>query len=90
MSWIEDIQGLTTVLDENDAPVQRRSVIKFEGATVADDGTKTVVSVVGGGGAGTQSITGDATPTTVAELKQTVDSLVAALVALGLATDNRA
>lgn len=52
MSWIEDIQGLTTVLDENDAPVQRRSVVKFEGATVADDGTKTVVTIAGGAGAG--------------------------------------
>lgn len=50
MSWIKDIQGLTTVLDENDDPVQRRSVISFEGATVADDGTKTVVTFDGGSG----------------------------------------
>lgn len=50
MSWIDDIQGLTTVLDPAGAPVQRRSVIQFAGAAVVDDGTKTVVTIDGGTG----------------------------------------
>jgi hypothetical protein len=54
MTWIDDIQGLTVVLDENGAPVQRRSVISFAGAAVADDGTKTVVTIAGGVGSGIQ------------------------------------
>jgi hypothetical protein len=45
-SWLGDIQGITTVLDENDDPVQQRQVIKFEGQTAEDDGEKTVVRPV--------------------------------------------
>lgn len=90
MSWIEDIQGVTTILDENGDPVERRKTVQLIGADVADDGTKTVVDITRGAGAAPESITGDATPATVAELKQAVDSIIAALVARGIATDDRA
>lgn len=90
MSWIEDIQGVTTILGENGDPVERRKTVQVIGADVADDGTKTVIDITRGAGATPESITGDATPATVAELKQAVDSIIAALVARGIATDDRA
>jgi hypothetical protein len=90
MSWIEDVQGVTTILDEAGDPVQRRKTVQFIGADVADDGEKTVVDITRGEGATPEVITGDATPATVAELKQAVDSIIAALVARGIATDGRA
>jgi hypothetical protein len=90
MSWIEELQGLKTVLDEAGDPVERRQTIQFIGADVTDDGEKTVVDITRTGAATPESITGDATPATVAELKQAVDSIIAALVARGIATDDRA
>lgn len=44
-SWITDIQGITTVLDAAGDPVQRRKTIQVVGATVTDDGSKTVIEV---------------------------------------------
>lgn len=89
MSWIEDLQGLTTVLDENGDPVERRKVVQFVGADVADDGTKTVVDITRGSGATPESITGEATTPTLTQLTAIVSSIIAALVARGIATDDR-
>jgi hypothetical protein len=44
-SWIEDIQGYTTVLDENGDPVERRHAFQIVGATVTDNGSVTVIEV---------------------------------------------
>lgn len=90
MSWILEIQGITTILDEAGDPVEQRKVVQVIGADVADDGEKTVIDITRGAGVTPESITGDATPATVAELKQAVDSIIAALVARGIATDDRA
>jgi hypothetical protein len=47
--WIEDVQGVTTLIDSSDVATQRRSSLKIIGATLADDGTKTVLTITGGG-----------------------------------------
>jgi hypothetical protein len=46
--WIEDIQGIRTILDENGDPVQRRAAFQVLGATVSDNGTHTVIEVPAG------------------------------------------
>lgn len=89
-TWLLNLRGVVNVLDEDGEPVETRQTIQFVGADVADDGEKTVVDITRGAGATPESITGDATPATVAELKQAVDSIIAALVARGIATDDRA
>ena len=44
-SWIQDIQGYTTILDENGDPVQRRHALQVVGATVTDNGSVTLIEV---------------------------------------------
>lgn len=45
MTWISDLQGLTTVLDGAGTELPRRTTIQFDsGLSVTDDGTKTVVA----------------------------------------------
>lgn len=90
MSWIEDLQGVTTILDEAGDPVQRRKTVQIIGADVSDDGEKTVVDITRGAGAEPESITGEATAPDLTQLTAIVDSIIAALVARGIATDDRA
>ena len=47
-NWINDIQGITTVLDSAGDPVQRRKAVQVLGATVSDNGTHTVIEVPAG------------------------------------------
>lgn len=54
MSWIENIQGLTTLKTWLDTALQRRSVMKVGGLPVHDDGTQTVLN-------GVQEISGSGT-----------------------------
>ena len=82
-AWISQIQGITEVRF-GDTAVDRTHVLTFPEGSGENIGDATVIfpdAPVG--------VTGDATPATVAELKQTVDSILRALVALGLATDSR-
>jgi hypothetical protein len=51
MSWITDIQGITTLLTGLDTALTRRSVMKVGGLPVFDDGVQTVLN-------GVQEITG--------------------------------
>ena len=85
--WITDIQGVTTVKNAAGVAQPRRHVIKFTGAAVTDDGTQTVVGLPGAGAV--QSITGNKTTVNDTNLQAQITSIVNALVALGLATDNR-
>jgi len=82
--WITQIQGITEVRF-GDTAVDRTHVLTFPAGAGENVDDATVIfpdAPVG--------VTGDATPSTVAELKQSVDSIIAALVALGLVTDSRA
>jgi hypothetical protein len=54
MSWIENIQGLTTLKTWLDTALSRRSSMKVGGLPVYDDGTQTVLN-------GVQQITGSGT-----------------------------
>jgi hypothetical protein len=83
-SWIAEIQGVTEIKFGATAE-DRKHILTFPAGSGGNVGDETAVFPNA-----PVSITGDATPATVAELKQAVDSIIAALVALGLATDNRA
>jgi hypothetical protein len=89
MSWIEDLQGVTTILDENGDPVERRKTVQIIGADVADDGTKTVVDITRGAGPTPESITGTTAMADLAAARVVINSIIAALVARGIATDDR-
>lgn len=82
-AWIADIQGIVDVR-AGATTVDRRKILEVP-AGQAETSVDAVVlfpdAPVG--------VTGDATPATVAELKQSVDSIIRALEALGLATDSR-
>lgn len=56
--WLTDIQGYTTVLDGDGAPVDRRRAIQIIGATVTDTGTVTVVQMPPSGATGPTGATG--------------------------------
>ena len=82
-AWISEIQGITEVRF-GDTAVDRKHILTFPAGSGENGGDETVVfpdAPIG--------VTGDSTPATVAELKQSVDSIIAALVALGLVTDAR-
>ncbi len=53
-TWIEEIQGVTTILDTAGNPQPTRHTLKFTGVLVDDDGANTVVHLgpqaIGGGG----------------------------------------
>jgi hypothetical protein len=82
-AWIADIQGLVDVRS-GDTTVDRRHILQVpEGqAEPSDDAVVLFPDAPVG-------VTGDATPATVAELQQSVDSIIRALAALGLVTDAR-
>lgn len=84
MSWIDEIQGLTTVRNAAGVALPRRSTIQFGGIAVTDDGTQTLV-----GGAAPASITGTLAMANLAAQNVVINSIVAALVAKGIVTDNR-
>jgi hypothetical protein len=46
--WIPDVQGYREILDAGGNPVARRKMLQVTGATVTDDGSKTVIAVPAG------------------------------------------
>jgi len=82
-AWISQIQGVTEVRF-GDTAVDRTHVLTFPAGAGENVGDATVICPDAPVG-----VTGDATPATVAELKQSVDSIIRALAALGLAVDAR-
>ena len=74
--WVGNIQGITTIKDADGEDLQRRKALKFK-CEVGDDGTVSIIfpsAPVGVTGANDAAA---------------LDSLVAALVTLGLITDER-
>src|SRR5688572_2062563 len=47
-NWIGDVQGYREILDAGGNPVARRKMLQVTGATVTDDGSKTVIAVPAG------------------------------------------
>lgn len=45
--WIDDLLGYNQILADDGTPARRRHILKFVGATVADDGEATVVTTSG-------------------------------------------
>lgn len=83
-AWVLEIQGLVDVR-AGATTVDRRHVLQVPEGQAEPNQDAVVLfpdAPVG--------VTGDATPATVSELKQSVDSIIRALEALGLVTDARA
>lgn len=62
--WIPpELAGYNTILNDAGDPVQRRRAVQFLGATLSDDGTKTIIAIAGTAPTGPTGETGPTGPT---------------------------